>query len=358
MKRMKKIVSVALSAFLMTSLVAGCGGNSTKGTDKTAAGTKQEEKKTEKETKKASEKAAGKETEKATEKEAAKGGKTGGKTSGKINVYTRDSSSGTRGAFEELVDFKGELTADAAETSGNGDMAAKVGQDDHAIGYCSLTTDFDANNIKGVALDGVKPEVATVLDGSYKLKRPFCFVTRAEDDFDSEETKALVAAFIDYLQNSVEGREVVSSEGGIVDPETGTPWSELKAKHPIVDQDNSKVTIRTGGSTSVEKTLKAALEAFQPEAGNFQFVMSHSGSGDGFKRCLGEEKDSANAIDIGFASRDFKPEETVKDGMLTGVYCQDAVVVAVHKDSSVENLTMDQVKGIFTGKITDWSEVQ
>ncbi len=276
---------------------------------------------------------------------------------GSINVYTRDSASGTRGAFEELIDFEGELTDSAAETSGNGDMATKIGQDTSAIGYVSLTTDFEANNIRGVAFEGVEPNEEHVLDGSYTLKRPFSYVTRAEDDFENEETKQLVVAFLDYLNNSTEGREVVSAEGGITNVAEGKAWDELKANHPIVDQDNSGLTLRTVGSTSVEKTLTAALESFQPLAGNFQMVISHTGSGDGFKRTLGDEKDSANGGDIGFASRDFKEEETVADGLESGVYCQDAVVVAVHNDNPLESLTKQQVYDVFTGAVTDWSDL-
>lgn len=355
MKKLSKFLTVGMSALFMVSSLAACGGNAG-GTEKTTAAKtevqKTEAKKTEAEKTEAEKTEAEKTEAEKTEAPSGSG------MSGKINVYTRDSNSGTRGAFEELVGFKGELTGDAAETSGNGDMAAKVGADKNAIGYVSLTTDFEQNNLKKLALDGVVPSEETVLDGSYKLKRPFAYVTRAAGNFADDKTEQLVKAFIDYLENSTEGREIVASEGGIVDVAGGTAWSELKAKHPIVDEDNTGLTIRTGGSTSVEKTLKAALEAFKPEAGNFEFVMNQTGSGDAFKRTLGEEKDSANAIDIGFASREFKDSETVKDGMLTGTYCQDAVVVALEASNPVETMNMEQVKDIFTGKVTDWSEIK
>ena len=276
---------------------------------------------------------------------------------GKINVYTRDSSSGTRGAFEELVEFKDQLTAEAAEVASNGDMATKVGGDPSGIGYVSLTTDFEGNNLKAVKFEGTEATEATVLDGSYTLKRPFSFVTRAAGDYPSDEVEQLVDAFIVFLTQSTEGLEAVASAGGIVDIAQGKPWEELKKDHPIVDQDNSGLQIRTGGSTSVEKTLKAAADAFQPLAGNVEFVMDQTGSGDGFKRTLGEDKDGANAADIGFASRDFKAEETVDQGKVSGVYCQDAVVVAVQKDNPIESLTKEQVFNIFTGNVANWEEL-
>lgn len=283
---------------------------------------------------------------------------TGGEgLTGAINVYTRDSSSGTRGAFEELVDFEKKLTEKAAETSGNGDMATKVGQDTNAIGYVSLTTDFEANNLKALGYEGVLPSEEAVLDESYTLKRPFSFVTRATGTYESDDAEALVAAFVDFITKSTEGMEAVAAEGGIVDVASGKAWEEIAKDHEVVAKDNSGITIRTGGSTSVVKTLEAAIELFKPLAGNPNFVSDHTGSGDGFKRVLGAEKDSANAADIGFASRDFKKDETVDQGAASGVYCQDAVVVVVHKDNKVESLTQKMVFDIFTGAVEKWEDI-
>ena len=176
-----------------------------------------------------------------------------------INVYTRDASSGTREAFESGVGLKkGEITVNAVETSGNGDIAQKTGADEAGIGYVSLTTNFDANNLQKIKFNGVEATEANVLDQSYKLSRPFSYVTRAEDDYANEATKAAVHAFLDFIHNSNEGLEAVEAAGGIVDKSKAKAWSELAGNHPELD---ASVTIRTAGSTSVEKTLQAALEA-------------------------------------------------------------------------------------------------
>lgn len=270
-----------------------------------------------------------------------------------IKVYTRDSSSGTREAFESIIGLE-TLTSDSAETTGNGDMAKQVGSGENGIGYVSLSTDFEANGIKPISYEGVAPSVETVNDGSYKLARPFSFVTRAKGDFESDAKEQLVAAFLDYLVNSVEGRQVVLAAGGIVDVSSGTPWATLKAKHPIVDQDNSALTLKVGGSTSVEKALTAAVESFIPMAGGFKYEPNLTGSGDGHKRVLGSEKDSANAVDIGFASRDFKAEEVVDGAMLSGIFAKDAVVVVVHKDNAVSNFSAQELVDIFGGITKTW----
>lgn len=280
--------------------------------------------------------------------------------SGHINVYTRDASSGTREAFEKGVDFEGALDKSAIEVAGNGEMASQVGNDKNGIGYTSLSTDFEANNVVAVDYEGVVASKETVLDGSYQLQRPFDFVTRASGDFESDEKEALVAAFIDYLQNSKEGLLVVEKAGGIVDLANAKPWAELSVNHPITTQDNSAITLMTAGSTSVTKTLQAALESFQPMAGNYQFTMNQTGSGDGWKRVLGSEKDGANKADIGFASREFKADsEDVSTAKLSGTYCVDAVVAVVNKANTEKtNFTQAQLKDIFTGVTKNWEDVK
>lgn len=281
--------------------------------------------------------------------------------SGEIKIYTRDSSSGTREAFEKGVDFEGKLVKTANEVASNDDMAAKVGADKNGIGYTSLSTDFEKNGVKAVKYEGVEASSDTVLDGSYQLQRPFNYVTRAKGDFDSEDKEELILAFLDYLQNSSEGMAIVKKNGGEVDLSKATPWEELAKNYPVVNKDNSSITITTCGSTSVDKTLKAALEAFSPMAGNFKFTMNHSGSGDAIPRVLGSEKDGPNKGDIGFASRAFKDDgsEDVAKAMASGQYCIDAVVAIVNKDNQeIENLTQTQLKSIFTGETSKWEDLK
>ncbi len=273
-----------------------------------------------------------------------------------IKVYTRDGSSGTREAFESIAGIKS-ITHNSAETTGNGDMATQVGQAHNAIGYVSLATDFQSNGIKPLRYLGIMPSIESVNAGTYQLARPFSFVTRGEGDFDSNEKQALVLAFLDYLNNSIEGQEIVLASGGIVDISKGVLWEDLKERHPIVSRDNSDLVLKTGGSTSVEPTIKAAVESFIPMAGNFKYEPNHTGSGDGYKRTLGSEKDGANHIDIGFASRKFKKEEPVDKGMISGVYCMDAVVVVVNEANPLEDITPERLQKIFSGELSQWKEL-
>lgn len=284
---------------------------------------------------------------------------------GTVNVYTRDASSGTREAFEGFIGYADLLTASAIEVTGNGDMAAKVGADTNGIGYVSLTTDLAANNVKALSYNGVEATVDNVIAGTYELARPFSYVTRAAGDFKkdgavSTQQEQVVLAFIDYLVNSVEGREIVAGTSGIVKVDEGTAWATLAANHPILSDasvDLSTFTISTAGSTSVDKSLAAALEGFKALTG-VQFVMNQTGSGDGFKRVLGAEKDTANAADIGFASRTFKAEETVASGAATGAYCLDGISIIVEANNPASAISTEQAFNIFTGATANWEDVE
>lgn len=288
-------------------------------------------------------------------------GKTAG-VSGDIKVYTRDSSSGTREAFEKGVDFEGSLTKNAIEVSSNDDMAAKVGADKNGIGYTSLSTDFEKNGVSALQYEGVTASSESVLDGSYKLQRPFMYVTRTAGDYGSDDKEQLVQAFLDFMQNSTEGMAIVKKNGGEVDESKAKPWDELSKKYEaVLGKDNSAITITTCGSTSVEKTVKASLEAFSPMAGNFKFTMNQSGSGDAVPRVLGKEKDGPNKGDIGFASRAFKEDgsEDISKAMESGQYCIDAVVAVVNKENTdVTSLTQAQLKSIFTGETLKWEDIK
>ena len=99
----------------------------------------------------------------------------GGAKSGRIAVISREPGSGTRGAFEELVDFQGRLLAGANESTSTGAIRAGIVSNPDAIGYISLGS-VD-NTVKAVAVGGVASTSANVLNGSYRIARPFIVIT-------------------------------------------------------------------------------------------------------------------------------------------------------------------------------------
>ncbi len=280
-------------------------------------------------------------------------------TTGTISVYTRDASSGTRTAFFEFISVveATPLTATAIEVTSSADMATKVAADANGIGYTTLASATGNAELLALKYNGVEATEANVINGTYKLSRPFNLVTRAAGTFSSPEQEQVVRAFVDFLMNSSEGHEAVASKGGIIESGSGKAWDTLKTKYAVL-ANGANYTIKTGGSTSVDSTLKAALEAFQALTG-VKFVMNQTGSGDGFKRTLGADKDSVNAVDIGFASRNFKAEETVANGAVSGSYCFDAIVVVVNKSNTVlADVTTKQLHDIYVGTVAKWEDVK
>jgi len=99
----------------------------------------------------------------------------GGAKRGKIAVISREEGSGTRGAFEELVGFQGKLLAGANESTSTGAIKAGIAQNPDAIGYISLGSVDDT--IKAISVGGVAASNANVVNGSYKIARPFILLT-------------------------------------------------------------------------------------------------------------------------------------------------------------------------------------
>ena len=112
------------------------------------------------------------------------------------------------------------------------------------------------------------------------------------------------------------------------------------------------VSLKTAGSTSVGPVMEALAEMYSEKYPNVEITVEAGGSGVGVTSC------GDGTVDFGMASRDLKDEETeAYPDMETTVLCMDGVAVVVNSDNTVTDLTIDQIKDIFTGVITDWSEV-
>ena len=108
-------------------------------------------------------------------------------------------------------------------------------------------------------------------------------------------------------------------------------------------------SVTTDGSTSMEKVIGALGEAFQNDTG-ISFTYNPTGSGSGIK-AVQEDR-----CDIGLSSRDLKAEE--KDAGLTGtVLAYDGIAVIVNPENPVADLSVETIAKIYTGEITNWSEV-
>ena len=253
-----------------------------------------------------------------------------------ITVISREDGSGTRGAFIELTGVeeknadgqKVDNTTEAAaiQSSTNGVMTA-VANDETAIGYISLGSLNDS-----VKVGGIEASAETVKDGSYTLARPFNIVTNGE------ATDPVAVDFIAYCL-SKDGQALATEEGYV-----GSEGEDYTSTQP-----EGKITV--GGSSSVSPLMEKLIEAYKTVNPNAELELLTSDSTTGVSGALD------GSYTIGMASRELKDSET-EGGAVSTVLAQDGIAVVVNPANSVEDLTVDQIKGIYTGELTVWSDLQ
>ena len=123
-----------------------------------------------------------------------------------IAVLGRDSASGTRSAFEEILGIE-DACVYLNEYSSTGDVIGNVASNPNAIGYASLSAVDDS--VVAVSVNGVAPTEATVADGSFPIQRPFVIVT-----VEGTELSAAAQAFLDYAM-SAEAADIIAAAGAV-----------------------------------------------------------------------------------------------------------------------------------------------
>ncbi len=120
-----------------------------------------------------------------------------------ITVVTREEGSGTRGAFQEMVMGKVRIFRGAITEDSNGTVREIVAHDPASIGFLSLGLVND--QVRALALDGAAANDANIRNKSYRLVRPFLFLSRGEP-------AGLARQFVDFVLSD-EGQALISKEG-------------------------------------------------------------------------------------------------------------------------------------------------
>lgn len=256
-----------------------------------------------------------------------------------INVLSREDGSGTRGAFIELFGIeqknedgeKVDYTTDECDiTNSTSVMMTSVAGNDCAIGYISLGSLNET--VKALTIDGAEATVENIKAGAYAVARPFNIATLSEVSEAAQD-------FIDYIM-SAEGQAVIEANGYISAAEEAQAFAGGSVSGKVVVAGSSSVT-------PVMEKLKEAYEALNPNA-TIELQQSDSSSG------MTSARDGV--CDIGMASRDLKDSE-LEAGLVPTTIAMDGIAVIVSNENPVEGLTSEQVRDIYTGEITDWSEV-
>ena len=290
---LKSIGALALAAMLSMGVLVGCGGTS----DSTEGGT------------------------------------------GAINVISREDGSGTRSAFVELFgveekDANGEkidrTKADASVTNSTAVMMTNVANDPNAIGYLSLGSLDDS--VKAVKIDNVDATADNVKNGTYAVSRPFNIVTK-------DSVSEVAQDFIDFIL-SADGQKIVEDNKYTASVDNAKAF---KTKAPT-----GKLVI--AGSSSVSPVMEALKEAYLAVNTNAEIEIQTSDSTTGVNSA------KEDICDIGMASRELKDEEK-SAGLTATVIAIDGIAVIVNDSNPIETMTKDQVKSVYVGETTDWSQL-
>ena len=267
------------------------------------------------------------------------GSETAESPSGAIAVVSREDGSGTRGAFVELFGIeekndageKVDMTTDLAEiTNSTAVMMTTVAGNTDAIGYVSLGSLNDS--VKVLSIDGVEATVDNIKNGTYSVARPFNIATGAEVSEAAQD-------FISFIM-SEEGQAVVEENGYISQGNNGAYTSNGAAGDVIV-----------AGSSSVTPVMEKLKEAYAAVNTSVSVQVQQSDSTTGMTSTM------EGMCDIGMASRALKESE-LDAGLVPTVIAMDGIAVVVNHENAIAGLESAQVKDIFTGAVTEWSEVQ
>jgi phosphate transport system substrate-binding protein len=114
-------------------------------------------------------------------------------------------------------------------------------------------------------------------------------------------------------------------------------------------RNQTPYTIEVGGSTSVTPLMELLADEYQKEMPNIKVNINGTGSGDGINN-------TGTLYQIGMTSRELTPAEQGR-GLKENIVAIDGIAVIMNNDSPISNLTVDQIRDIYTGAITDWSQV-
>lgn len=299
-KVLSKITTITVMGALAVTAFAGCGGNSSSNSSETKAES------------------------------------TAFDTSKTIAVVTREEGSGTRDAFTELTgvlvkdgDTKTDNTTSSAVTINSTEaVITNVKDNDAAIGYISLGSLNDT--VKALKVGSVEATAENVKSGDYVISRPFNIAYKGE-------LSEVAQDFVDYILSS-DGQKVVADEGYVAVTENAA----YSGKKP-----EGKISV--GGSSSVSPVMEKLAEAYQKVNTNAKVEIQTSDSSAGMQAAM------EGTCDIGMASRELKDKEASE--LKATTIAKDGIAIIVNKANSCEDLTVDQIKSIYTGETAVWSDV-
>lgn len=254
-----------------------------------------------------------------------------------ITVISREDGSGTRSVFTELLGIASngvDGTTDYAEVSNSTAVVLQsVADNRNSIGYISLGSMSDL--VKAVQVDGFAPTAENLRAGSYRLARPFIMVRPGATDWSNPLAEDFMAFIL-----SEDGQRVVEDKGYI----------KVAGENPYVPA-GLEGTLVVAGSTSVAPVMEALADRYRELNPAVIIQIQQTGSSAGIASTL------EGASHIGMTSRDLSQKE-LEQGLVPVVLALDGIALVVNRQNGVDNLSVAQIKDIYTGTVQDWQEIQ
>jgi len=263
-----------------------------------------------------------------------------GKKNDDISVISREEGSGTRGAFIELFGVeqkdangnKVDYTIAGADIgSSTAVVMTSVAGNEQAVGYISLGS--LNGTVRALDIDGTAATVENIKNGTYKIARPFNIATKGE-------VSPVAQDFINFILSS-DGQSVIEKAGYISSVSDAKAYGGTKPSGKVV----------VAGSSSVSPVMEKLKEAYIAINPNATIEVQMSDSTTGMTSAID------GVCDIGMASRELKSSE-IEKGLSPTVIAMDGIAIIVNTKNETKGLTSGQVKDIYTGAVTKWSELK
>jgi len=260
-------------------------------------------------------------------------------TNSTINLVSREEGSGTRGAFVEILGIleKDEggneidrTYEEAIIQNSTEAVISTVSGDKYSIGYISLGSLKD--KVKALKIDGVEASTENIQNGSYKISRPFNVAYKGEPS-------PLAKDFLNFIL-SEQGQTIVAEEG----------YVQVATDLPSYNKNKQEGKLVIAGSTSVTPVMEKLAEAYEEMYPDVSIEIQATGSSAGMQAAM------EGTADIGMASRELKDSELAE--LTAQVIAIDGIAIIVNNENPIGDLTIDEVKSIYTGEITHWNMAQ
>jgi ABC-type phosphate transport system substrate-binding protein len=274
-------------------------------------------------------------------------GKRGSESKGTLIAYGRENNSGTYMYFKEHVLKNQDFASGIQTLPGTAAVINAVSKDPHSMGYGGIGY---AKGVKVLAVKkddaspAVEPSMATVVDGSYPISRSLYFYTVGEPT-------GTVREFVEWTLGE-EGQKICQDVGYYPLPAD----KKVTLKGDAAPEAKKAITLK--GSDTMVILGQRWAEKYMEKKPEISVQVTGGGSGTGIAALIN------GSTDICEASRPMTPKEKdqIKAKLFGKDVCEipvalDGIAIFVNENCPVKEASLEQLKGIYTGKITSWSDL-